>query len=73
MLTGLSGLACALCCLIPVLLAAGVVGGAGWAAIGQVLPGVAVVLLALTAAAWWWSSRRRVHAADCSGGACSCG
>lgn len=73
LLTGLSGLACALCCLLPVLLAAGIVGGAGWAALGQLLPGIAVGLLALTATAWWWSSRRRAQAAGCSGEACSCG
>jgi len=34
-LAGLAGLACAACCLIPVLLAGGVIGGAGWATVGQ--------------------------------------
>lgn len=29
-LGGLTGLACALCCAIPLLLAAGILGGAGW-------------------------------------------
>jgi hypothetical protein len=71
-LGGLTGLACALCCAIPLLLAAGILGGAGWAFLGQVLPGVAVVLAAATALAWWWARRRPAHASGCSGGACSC-
>ncbi|GAB3526762.1 hypothetical protein [Phytohabitans suffuscus] len=70
-LTGLAGLACAACCLIPVLLAAGVLGGAGWAAAGRVMPGVAVALAASAGVAWWWATRRR-HAAGCAGGSCSC-
>ncbi|MEU7824714.1 hypothetical protein [Catellatospora sp. NPDC049133] len=39
-LGGLTGLACALCCAIRLLLAAGVLGGAGWAALGQIMPRV---------------------------------
>ena len=53
-LAGLAGLACAACCLIPVLLAAGVIGSAGWAAIGQALPAVAIMLIAAAALLWWW-------------------
>ena len=71
-LGGLTGLACALCCAIPLLLAAGILGGAGWAWFGQVLPGIAVALAALTALAFWWARRRTAHAAGCAGGACSC-
>lgn len=71
-LGGLTGLACLLCCLIPVLLAAGVVGGAGWAAFGRALPGIAIALAAGTALAWWWSRRRRTHTTGCAGGTCSC-
>lgn len=71
-LGGLTGLACALCCAIPLLLTAGIVGGAGWAAFGQILPGIALALAALTAAAWWWAKRRPAHAAGCVGGKCSC-
>jgi hypothetical protein len=56
---------------IPLLLAAGVLGGAGWAAAGRVMPGVAVALAALAGGAWWWASRRR-HASKCSGTGCSC-
>jgi hypothetical protein len=57
-LGGLTGLACALCCAIPLLLALGVLGGAGWALLGQIMPGVALALAALTALAFWWSRRR---------------
>ena len=57
-LGGLTGLVCALCCAIPLLLAAGIVGGAGWAFLGQVLPGVALALAAATGLTWWWATRR---------------
>ena len=70
-LGSLTGLACALCCAIP-LLAAGILGGAGWAFLGQVLPGVALALAAATALAFWWAKRRPAHASGCSGGSCSC-
>jgi hypothetical protein len=71
-LGGLAGLACALCCAIPLLLTAGVLGGAGWALLGQILPGIAVALAAATVLAWWWGRRRPAHANGCSGGDCSC-
>ena len=71
-LTGLAGIACAACCAIPFLLAAGVLGGAGWAAAGWIMPGVAVALTALAGAAWWWASSRR-HTPDCAGSGCTCG
>jgi len=61
-LGGLAGLACALCCAIPLLLAAGILGGAGWAFVGQILPGIAVALTAATSLAWWWARRRPAHA-----------
>ncbi|MFI6162970.1 hypothetical protein ACIA59_23845 [Micromonospora haikouensis] len=66
-LTGLAGLGCAACCAIPLLLAAGVLSGAGWAAAGGWMPGIAIALAALAAAAWWWSSRRPHHG-GCTGG-----
>ena len=62
-LVGLAGLACAACCLIPVLLAAGVIGGAGWATIGRALPAVAVMLVVGAALVWWWAAQRK--AAQC--------
>jgi mercuric ion transport protein len=72
-LTGLAGLACAACCVIPLLLTAGVLSGAGWAAAGAWLPGIAIVLVVLAGAAWWWVRRRR-HRAGCAGGTgCACG
>jgi hypothetical protein len=71
-LTGLAGLACAACCAIPVLLAAGVLSGTGWAAAGAWMPGIAIALATLAAGAWWWASRRR-HRGGCAGGTgCGC-
>jgi hypothetical protein len=67
-LGSLTGVACALCCAIPLLLAAGVLGGTGWAFLGRILPGAAVALAAATALASWWA-KRRPHAA--AGGDCS--
>lgn len=71
-LTSLAGLACVACCAIPLLLAAGVLSGAGWAAAGRWMPGVAVALAAAAGAAWWWARRRR-HRARCGGSGCACG
>jgi mercuric ion transport protein len=62
------------CCVIPLLLAAGVLGGAGWAAAGRVMPGIAVAMAAVAGSpgADW---RGGAPAADgCAGVAgCSCG
>jgi hypothetical protein len=71
-LGSLTGVACALCCAVPLLLAAGLLGGAGWAFLGQILPGIAVALAAATGLAWWWAKRRPAHAAQCAGGTCTC-
>jgi mercuric ion transport protein len=71
-LAGLAGVACAACCALPLLLGAGVLSGAGWAAAGDWMPGIAVLLAALAGTAWWWTSRRR-HRAGCAGGNCACG
>jgi len=72
-LTGLAGTACLACCAIPLLLAAGVLSGAGWAIAGQWMPGIAISLVALAALAWWRTTRRRTHRSDCAGsGNCSC-
>ena len=49
-LAGFAGLVCAACCVVP-LLAAGVLSGAGWAAAGAWMPGIAVALAALAGAA----------------------
>jgi mercuric ion transport protein len=72
-LTGLAGTACAACCAIPLLLTAGVLGGAGWAVAGQWMPGIALALVALATLAWWRTTRHRAHRSGCAGvGNCSC-
>ncbi|MBM7490998.1 mercuric ion transport protein [Micromonospora luteifusca] len=71
-MTGLAGAACAACCVLPFLLAAGILGGAGWAAASRFMPGVAVALAVLAGLSWWWASKRR-HTTGCAGGNCSCG
>ncbi|MCI4061318.1 hypothetical protein MRQ36_01510 [Micromonospora sp. R77] len=69
--SGLTGLAGAAYCVLPVLLTAGVLGGAGWAAVTRFVPGVAVALAVLAGLAWWWAGSRR-HCRGCAGGTCSC-
>ncbi|WP_285559204.1 hypothetical protein [Actinoplanes regularis] len=71
-LTGLAAIACAACCVLPMLLAAGALSGAGWAVAGDWMPGITVALAAGAGGAWWWASRRR-HRAGCAGGGCACG
>ncbi|KAB1100206.1 hypothetical protein AB0N38_33325 [Micromonospora aurantiaca] len=71
-MTGLAGAACAACCVLPPLLAAGILGGAGWAAANRFLPGVALALAVLAGLSWWWASKRR-HTTGCAGRNCSCG
>jgi hypothetical protein len=71
-LGSLAGVACAACCAIPLLLAAGVLGGTGWAAAARFMPGVAAGLAALAGLTWWWAWRRHTHPAGCVGGTCSC-
>ncbi|MET8836792.1 hypothetical protein ABZV78_23145 [Micromonospora sp. NPDC004540] len=71
-MTGLAATACAACCVLPPLLAAGILGGAGWAAVNRSLPGVAVALAVLAGLSWWWATSRR-HTTGCAGGDCSCG
>ncbi|MEV0804881.1 MerR family transcriptional regulator [Micromonospora sp. NPDC050200] len=56
-LTGLAGAACLGCCAIPLLLAADILSGAGWAALGRWMPGLTVALAAASGAAWWWARR----------------
>lgn len=71
-LGSLAGVACAACCAIPLLLAAGALGGSGWAAAGRLMPGVAVCLATLAGLAWWWGYRRRTRATGCGSGGCTC-
>ena len=65
----LAGLACAACCLVPLRLAAGVLGRAGWAALDHALPIAAVTLAASAGMMRWWAPRRKSHAC---GAGCSC-
>ena len=58
-LAGLAGLACAACCIIPLLLAAGALGGAAWAGIVRALPITAIALAAAAGLLWWSNSRRK--------------
>jgi mercuric ion transport protein len=73
-LGGLAGLACAACCLLPALIAAGVVGAGAGAAVG-LLPAVAAAL-AVGVGATWWLSRRRAGrgcgSTACDAGGCGC-
>jgi hypothetical protein len=79
-LGGLAGLACMLCCVVPALIAAGVLGGAGWLAFGRLLPGVAVALAAGAGLSWWALRRRRESLPSahqtrrhvCAGPSCDC-
>ncbi len=69
-LTGLAGVACAACCVIPLLLAAGALSGAGWAAVGHWMPGLAIASAAAAAGAWWQASRH--HHPSCTDTTCTC-
>ena len=71
-LTGAAGAACVACCVAPLLLAAGVLGGAGWVVAVRVMPGVALGLVAAAGLAWWWRSRPAGHRDGCTGAGCSC-
>jgi mercuric ion transport protein len=57
---------------VPLLVVAGVLSGAGWALLGQILPGIAVGLAALAGFAWWWARRRPALVAGCAGPDCGC-
>lgn len=75
-LASLAGLACVACCLLPVLIAAGVVGAGASAVVGW-LPAVALALAALAGATWWLSRRRGGASCGCGGtasgqGGCGC-
>ncbi|MFC9245772.1 hypothetical protein ACFT7S_17690 [Streptomyces sp. NPDC057136] len=63
-LASLAGLACVACCLLPVLIAAGVVG-AGASAVVSWLPAAALALAALAGTAWRLT--RRCASCRCGG------
>lgn len=71
-LVGLAALACMACCLLPGLIATGVVGGSAAVLVGW-LPALVVVIAALAGALWWFQ-RHRSRSCSCrsSSGAESC-
>ncbi len=73
-LSGAAGLACVACCLLPALIAAGVVGSSAAALVGW-LPALAAALAALVGALWWLQ-RRRLRSCSCRSspatGGCTC-
>ncbi|MGA5191616.1 hypothetical protein ACPCSL_34375 [Streptomyces griseoincarnatus] len=54
----LAALACVVCCALPVLITAGVLGAGAGAVVGW-LPALAVALSAAAAGTWWLGQRRR--------------
>lgn len=74
----LAGVACAACCAIPLLIAAGVLTGAGAAIMEKTLYAVAAGFVVLALSTWWLhrrNSARKAAAAGtggCGGGNCSC-
>lgn len=68
--SGLAALACATCCALPLLIAAGVLTGAGAAVLQQVLLAVAAGLAVLALGMWWWYSRSRSRGCGCGSQGC---
>jgi hypothetical protein len=73
----LAALACAACCALPVLIAAGVLTGAGAAIARNTLIAVAAVLATAALGMWWLHGRRSARAAatahsGCADGSCDC-
>jgi mercuric ion transport protein len=68
---GLAVLACAACCAVPLLVAAGVLTGAGAAILQKTLVAVAAGLLTLALGMWWLHRRRSARPA--AGTGCGCG
>src|SRR5690349_24668022 len=71
-LAAIAGLACLACCLIPVLLTAGVIGGTAWITLGQWMPTTVLVLAAAGAGMFWVTARRRRRRPRGSGTYCRC-
>ncbi len=70
---GLAALACAACCAIPLLIAAGVLTGAGAAILEQTLLAVAAGLAVLALGMWWLHRRRNARHAASAGTGYGCG
>ncbi|WP_433359430.1 hypothetical protein ACQPZX_24955 [Actinoplanes sp. CA-142083] len=69
---GLAALACLACCALPLLIAAGVLTGAGAALLQRTLVAVAAGLATLALGMWWLHRRRSTRRAAASAG-CGCG
>jgi mercuric ion transport protein len=69
---GLAALACAACCAIPLLIAFGLITGAGAALLEKTLLAVAA-LLGVAALGMWWLHRRRQVAKAAAAGTSGCG
>jgi hypothetical protein len=71
---GLAALACAGCCAIPLLIAAGVLTGTGAVILKKTLLAVSAGLVVLALGMWWLHRRRNAqHAATAGGANCGCG
>ena len=68
----IAGLACLACCLVPVLLTAGVLGGAAWIALGRWMPSIALALAAAAGLVWVTARRRRGRRPAGCGTDCRC-
>jgi len=74
----LAGLACAACCALPFLIAAGVLTGAGAALAQNLLLAGSAVLIAAAGGMWWLHRRRSARTAaaagptECTSGNCAC-
>lgn len=69
---GLAALACAACCAIPLLIATGVLTGAGAALFRQTLIAGAAGLAVLALGMWWLHRRRSARAPATTGTATGC-
>jgi high-affinity Fe2+/Pb2+ permease len=68
---GLAALAGAACCALPLLIAAGVLTGAGAALLEQTLLAVAAGLVVLALGLWWLHRRRSAPRAGATGCGCA--
>jgi high-affinity Fe2+/Pb2+ permease len=67
---GLAALACAACCALPVLIAAGVLTGASAAILEKTMLAIAAGLATLGAGMWWLHRRRSAQRAAAAGAGC---
>ncbi|BCB75068.1 hypothetical protein GCM10022251_35650 [Phytohabitans flavus] len=69
----LAALACAACCTLPLLIAAGVLTGAGAAIARNALIAIAAVLATAALGMWWLHRRRSAGSAAAARGGCADG